>query len=416
MNKLLVLGGANMHCKIVDAAKALHVFTGVTDYWVDSPAKKLADASYMLSINDVDNIVRLCKEESYNAVLSTHLDPGQRPYQRICEELGLPCFCTSEQVHLFTDKKAFKQLCVKNNVSVIDDYSPQDVVSGSAEYPVFIKPVDSRGSRAQTICYNKEDALKAVEIARNESSNGEVIIERYISDAQEVQVTYFVINGHPILIRTADSYCGRAEEGLQKVVACSVSPSRFTDTYLETAHPHVCNMIRNAGIQNGPVFMQGFYDNGVFRFFDPGIRFPGVEFEKVYTHEFNLDLMKMMVEFAINGDFSEQHLPDDIVQLNGKLAAILFPTVSSGVIGKIAGAKKILKMPEVISYTERHSIGEKVQWTFNVNQRMAEIVLLCDNLEHLKNTIDEIQRDYMVFDTTGALMSYGFFDPNRIER
>ena len=108
MKKLLILGGANVHCKVVEAAKKMHIYTGVTDYLTDSPAKKIADANYMYSINDVAAIVKLCKEEGYNAILSTHLDPGQRPYQKDCEALGLPCFCTAEQVLSSIDKKAFK--------------------------------------------------------------------------------------------------------------------------------------------------------------------------------------------------------------------------------------------------------------------------------------------------------------------
>lgn len=414
--KLLILGGANVHCKVVEAARELQVYTGVTDYLQDSPAKAIADASYMYSITDIDEIARMCKEEAYNGVLSTHLDPGQRPYQAICSQLSFPCYCTADQVYRFTDKQAFKRMCRENGVDVIQDYSTKEVEQGTVEYPLFIKPVDSRGSRGQSICTNRKEALHAIEIAKRESSNNGVLIESYIGDAQEVQITYFVIDGVPYLIRTADSYCGLAEYHLQKVVSCSVSPSRYTDIYLQTAHQKICNMIQNAGIQNGPVFMQGFYDKGTFRFFDPGIRFPGVEFEKIYRHEYNVDLMKMMVEFAISGCFSNHSLPAGMYCLNGKLAAILFPTVSQGIIGRIDGVNELLNMPEVISYTERHTIGSQVNWSHDVNQRMAEIVLLCDSLEHLKQTICTIQRCYRVLDTTGHEMTYGQFDPNRIKR
>ena len=61
--KLLILAGAGVHNKVVRAAKEMGIYTIVTDYLEDSPAKKLADESWMYSITDVDAIVERCKKE-----------------------------------------------------------------------------------------------------------------------------------------------------------------------------------------------------------------------------------------------------------------------------------------------------------------------------------------------------------------
>lgn len=45
------------------------VYTIVTDYLVDSPAKKVADEAWMLNIKDVDQIVERCKKEQMNGVI-----------------------------------------------------------------------------------------------------------------------------------------------------------------------------------------------------------------------------------------------------------------------------------------------------------------------------------------------------------
>lgn len=113
--------------------------------------------------------------------------------------------------------------------------------------------------------------------------------------AHEFQVTYFFVDGEAYLIRTVDSYCGSEANHLEKVVACAVSPSRFTDEYLKIAHQNVVKMFKAIGYKNGPIFMQGFEDNGKFRFFDPGLRFPGVDYERVYTKEFGIDLMEAKI-------------------------------------------------------------------------------------------------------------------------
>ena len=415
MRKLLVLGGANVHCKLVKAANEMGVHTVVTDYLVDSPAKKIADESLMFSITDVDGIVDYCKKNGVDAVLSSHLDPGQRPYQAICEKLGLNCYGNREQFYQMTDKIAFKRLCKAYGVDTIVDYSIESIEKDEVCYPVFIKPVDSRGSRGQAVCNNKADALRAIPVAQRESSNGKCIIEKYMQGAPEIQVTYFFVNGEPYLIRTADSYRGTEEQGLEKVVVCSVSPSKYNDEYLKTAHPKVIAMLKGLGIQNGPAFMQGFYDKGAFRFFDPGLRFPGVEYEKIYAREYGIDFMKLMVEYALSGKFSIDALPSDLHRLNGKKAAILFPTVRAGKIAEIIGAEKIETEKSVISFTQRHTIGGTIGWTYDVNQRMAEIVMLSQNEESLRSDIKKIQKCYSVYDYHGTNMMYGEFDTSRIE-
>lgn len=47
MKKILILGGTAQQIKLVEAAKKMGVYTIVTDYLVDSPAKKVADEAWI---------------------------------------------------------------------------------------------------------------------------------------------------------------------------------------------------------------------------------------------------------------------------------------------------------------------------------------------------------------------------------
>ena len=106
--KLLILAGATVHCKVVEAAKKLGVYTIVTDYLETSPAKEIADEKWMLNITDVDAIVQKCQQENIDGILNFCIDPAQRPYQEICEKLQLPCYGNAYQFHIMTDKPSFK--------------------------------------------------------------------------------------------------------------------------------------------------------------------------------------------------------------------------------------------------------------------------------------------------------------------
>ena len=114
MKKILILGGTAQQIKLVEAAKKMGVYTIVTDYLVDSPAKKVADEAWMLNIKDVDQIVERCKQEQVNGVICGYIDPCQRPYQQICDALDLPCYGTKDQFFYMTDKHAFKKMCMEN--------------------------------------------------------------------------------------------------------------------------------------------------------------------------------------------------------------------------------------------------------------------------------------------------------------
>ena len=413
MKKILVLGGTAQQIKLVEAAKQMGVYTIVVDYLNDSPAKKVADEAYLYDVKDVDGIVELCRRKKVDGVICGYIDPCQRPYQEICEKLGLPCYGTARQFFQMTDKHAFKEMCLQNGVDVIPEYTEADVRTGKIEFPVFVKPVDSRGSRGQSVCYSQQELEKAIEFAKEESSNGDILIEKYMKGAHEFQVTYFFVEGEAYLIRTVDSYCGSEENHLEKVVACAVSPSRFTKDYLDTTHEKVVRMFKAMGYKNGPVFMQGFEDRGVFRFFDPGLRFPGVDYERIYQKVTGTDLMKVMIHYALEGTCAQIVPPTNGVWLNGKRAAVLFPTLKAGKIQELRGFSS-KEDPNIISLIPRCAVGEQIRWTYNVNQRMAEVDIICDSTEKLKEKIQMIQKKLVAVDTEGNNMQFELFDVSRI--
>lgn len=408
--KLLILGGTPQQCKLVTAARGLGAYTIVADYLPRSAAKAISDGAWDVDIFHVEELARRCREERVDGVICGFIDPCQRPYQQLCRILDLPCYGTAEQFRQLTDKHAFKTLCRQWGVDVIEEYTPD----GAIEYPVFVKPVDSRGSRGQSICRDAAALPAAIELARQESSNGDILIERYMEGAREFQVTYFFVDGKAYLLRTADSYSGTAENHLQKVVSCAVSPSQFTQLYLETAHRKVEQMFLGMGLRNGPAFLQGFVWQDRFRFFDPGLRFPGVDYEMIYREVFGTDLAEAMVRFALSGSFGSLTLPEAGYALKGKRAAVLFPTLRAGTVGQIRGLEAVKSHPSVISCLLRCGPGDTIGWHYNVNQRMAEIDILAEDTEALRAAVDFAQHTLIAVDTSGSDMTLEHFDTRRI--
>ena len=405
---LLILGGAYLHNKVVEAAREMGIYTIVADNVPGAPAKKLADKAYDINVSDVDKMVDMCRKECVDAVLTVMLEFCQVYYQQICEKLGVPCYGTEEQFRIFTNKELFKRKCIENGVDIIPTYAEADLDSDI--YPVLIKPAHNRGSRGQSVCADKCEAMKALGEARALSDDGHAIIEKYMGGKEDFQVTYLVIDGIPYVVRTADRYLGNKEDQMDRVAIALSSPSSNTSAYMRSAHAKVCRLFKNVGLKNAPVFMQGFVDDGKFRFYDPGLRFPGGEYDRLFASTMGVNLMKLLIEFALTGCISSRELDEDTVYLKNHTIFTLHSTIQSGTISQITDKNELLNIPGVAFVSFRHCVGEKIDFTGTVNQRVAEINILADAPETLRKTVTQVENTLKVLDEEGKDMVFDKFD------
>ena len=414
--KLLILAGAAVHCKVVEAAKKAGVYTIVTDNLESSPAKKIADEKWMISIMDVDAIVEMCVQRKVDGILNLCIDPAQRSYQQICEKLKFPCYGTAEQVYIMTDKTTFKKFCEKNGIDIITTYTIENVQNGNCEYPLIVKPTDSRGSRGQAVCYTKKDTLEAIAVAKKESSDVGVVIEKYLKGKQDFSMTYFVCDGKSYLIRTCDRYLGRIEDNLNKQCICCVAPSKYSDWYLEKVHEQVVQFIQNLGIKNGPVFMQGFIDGDTLRVYDPGLRFPGGEYEKLLMEITGVDLITPLIEFSLTGQMTlPKGIHHRLYELNGQHTIQLPITVRPGKIVVFDGMEDICKNGNVVTAFKRYEIGEEVPATGDVRQRVCEVAMVIPEGDSVQENIEWVKSRLNILDENYENMVTSFVDTSMLK-
>ena len=405
--KLLVLAGASVHNKVVRTAKEMELYVIVSDYLEPSlsPAKQLADESWMYSITDVDAIVERCKEEHVDAVLSFCIDPAQKPYQQICEKLNVPCYATKEQFETFTDKRLFKDFCIKHNVDVIPDYTEDDINNGTAEYPLFIKPSICRGSRGQSICNNKEEAIAGLKIAKELSADGQCICEKYMGGKQDIASAFFVVDGEPYQVKFGDRYLGRPEDGLDKQVMCTKFPSDFTPTFEANVQQRVKDMIKALGIKFGPVFLQGFVDGDTIRYYDPALRMPGGDYDLVLKHATGFDTVKSLIHFALTGDTKTWYGdPTDCYKLNGGVGMIICFSVREGHMAKVEGLEELLSMPNIVYGRQIIPEGEDIPASGDIRQRVAAVGAYVPTKKEAEEFVKKMYDTYHVYDEKGEDM------------
>ena len=418
MKKLLILAGAGPHCKVVESAKKMGIYTIVADYLNNSPAKLIADESLMCNITNVNYLTEYCKKNNVSGVLNFCIDPAQVPAQIVAEKCGLPSFGNKEQIISFTNKKAFKEFCRKCDVDIIPEYNEKQIDNDNILYPVIVKPVDSRGSRGCAICNNKQELILAIPFSKKESSDGNVIIEKYMENCQDLTISYLVKDGEPELVSVGDRFSGSKQDGLDKQLACTIQPSRYTKFYIDNVNNRVKSMIRTLGIQNGPVFMQGFVDVNTVRMYDPGIRFPGNEYERILEKATGIDLMKSLITYVVGGRVDTHNVNIvDCYDLNGKCAIQYMINLKEGEIAVFDGFQEISEHPNVIDIQQRYFIGDRIYNTGDILQRAGEISILIDrNIKKIEEVIEFIQSKLVINNIEGDNMIISPIDIKLIKR
>jgi len=405
--KLLVLGGFAQHIEIIQEAKKRGAYVIVIDYLKDSPGKKIADEDFLISIVDVDQIVELCKEKNIDGIMNYCIDPGQKPYQQVCEKLGYKCYGTKDQFEILTNKDLFYETCIKHNIDVIPrydlDYFDIENEIDKIEYPIVVKPVDSRASKGITVCWGKKDIKPAIKYALDNSIRKKLIFEKYM-DKDEVCAKYFVANGEIFLSSFSDTYSYH-KDGQKVSINGKFFPSKHYNQFKENADVKIRNMIKSIGIKDGPLSFTAFYDDGKFRFFDPSFRLGGAQQWRIEAHATGVDKSTCMTNFALLGSMGDTSQISKIENgFDNKFGAMVFFLLKLGKIDKIVGLNEALKQSSVIGYCQSHYEGDIVHQWGTTDQVAFWIHLVSSSKEKLISDIKIIQNLIRINDKDGNNM------------
>ncbi len=406
MKKLLILAGASPHVKVVKQAQKMGIYTIVTDYHnpLDSPAKQVADEYWGIDINDVEALGKMCRKKHVDGVLNYCIDPAQIPYQRLCEALLLPCYGTIEQFSIMTDKVKFREFASSCGLKVIPSYTLKEAMQKKDIFPVLVKPVDSRGSRGQTVCYHADALADAVVDAVKESKNGKYLIEKYMNNAHDMSLAYLVIKGVPYLMKCGDRYVGLPEDGMDRQQAVTVLPSRLLEKYRETGEPLVKQFIQTLGIQWGPVFLQAFWRKGELYVYDPGLRFPGSDYDLAMIKETGFNPLCAMIDFSLTGRMSGSYgNPEMACCYKEKMCLILSIISRPGIIAKIVGMENLRKDERILSIDERCKSGDLIPGSGDIQQRIFELLVYLPT-DKVVDFFNELYSVFQVLDDNGENM------------
>lgn len=405
--RLLILGGMRFSCEIVNKAKEMGIFTLVADYnrIEDSPGKQIADEAVELSVIDVDAVVDYVKNNAIDGVFVGFNDMLLPYYAEICQKAGLPCYGTKEQFEKLIAKDQYKALCRQFGVPIIPEY---DINDEHIKYPVLVKPVDNSGSRGITICHNRQELDKAVEIGRKASKSGKVLIERYM-DGREVTVFWTFQNGNYYLSALANRHV-KHNQG-KDIIPLPVGytfPSIYLPKYRRDVEEKCKQMFHHLGLKDGMMFMQCKVENGTCYVYDLGYRLTGSLEYKILERVCGYNPLEMMIRHSLTGKMGEVSIADKAVPEFCTPAFNVSCLSSPGTIKEIRGIDEVKAMAEVEDVVIAHQAGDTI--TENMRGLLAQITirilgsvptkkLLLPTMQKIENTLRIIsieQKDMML--------------------
>lgn len=397
MKKLLMLGNSYCTREMVEHAKAMGVYTIVTDGLPPekSSIKLFADEYWMIDTSHLDELEQKCREEGITAVASGISEFNQDMALELCERLGLPNYATKDAWQFNRNKAKFKALCKQVGAPVATDYYLTDALTDeeldAVQFPVVVKPVDGCGNKGISFCYNREELIKAYRYARSMSNNSTIIVERLIT-GREYACVYAIADGEPALVVIDRSLRQPGEPSNCYILSTTIFPDR--KHYFDEVDEYVKKVLKGAGCKEGMAFVQVMPDpeNGGDYLIEMGYRLPG-DLLFMPAKELNhFDAAKWMLECALGIKHTREDLPAPPKEpYTACAASYLLWNNKPGVITEINGIDEIRKIPGVKVITDNCNVGDYraiYGRTITIQFSSADCDELCEKVKMINQLIE----------------------------
>jgi biotin carboxylase len=257
-HRLLVLGAGPAQLGLLEAARALDLFTIAVDRDPEAPGFPLADRRALISTEDEPSIERLADAERVHGVIAPGIDWPVAIAARVAHRLSLPHPLEPETAVLATSKVRQRERFAEAGVPQPEMRVCKDLVEAAAAanelgFPCVVKAPDRQGQRGLTLVTDARDFTAAAEQALAASRSGVCLVEELI-DGQEVTVNAFSVGGRFYPLTVTDRV--RAEPPAFGVALAHVWPSALDPAHVAAAIEAARNAAAALEIADGPTYTQ----------------------------------------------------------------------------------------------------------------------------------------------------------------
>ncbi len=405
MEKLLMLGATGRGTKeLLLEAKSRGIYTIITDNLPpeEAPVKLIADEYWMISTADVDLLEKKCREEGITGIANGISTFNISVTMELCKRLGLPCYATPESWYYTIDKRAFKDLCKRNNVPVAKDYylskKPTDEELAQIEFPVVVKAIDLSANRGMSYCYSKEDVVKACEYARSLSASDNVIVEKMMR-GREYAAWYVMADGEVSFLSFGAMVSQKGYPGNCYCVTTTCADRK--EQFMKEINPYFINALKDAGCKEGLGWVEIMLDDdNHFYALEMGYRMSGEMIALPYIDVLNFNSYKWLIDVAMGQKHTVKDLPVGAYEkAKGIAASYILWSAEGGVISEITGYDKIKSIPG-LNIDSRLKVGDRV----SPGQYLSVITFSAETCEQMCKIIQSINDSVTIKNEKGDIV------------
>ena len=396
--KILFIGGSVWQLPPLKYAKKNQIKVILVDFDKNAPGRKYADEFYCISITDKKEILKIAKRLLINGVVSYGSDVAAPTAAYLSEKLNLPGN-PYESVKILTRKNLFRKFLKKNNFNVpnfntFNDFKKALEWSKKIKFPLFIKPIDSSGSRGVGLVNSERDFLLKYKNAIKYSNAKRVIIEKPLTrKSYQIAGDGFLCNGKLNFFCWGNEHFEKLCNGL--VPIGESFPTILKKKYINLATKETQRLIDLLNLKNGALNFDFIFDErDTLYFIEIGPRNGGCLIPEVINMSTNVDLVKYTVESAL-GNF-----PTNLLQKNtkGYWSSYMVHSIKTGIFKNIEISnflkERIVEKNIWIKKNQKvyeYNGGDRIIGTFILNfKNLKEMLDTMDNMEkYLKINLSE---------------------------
>ena len=415
--KLLVISSDSSDLEFVKAAKELGIYVVCCDRyedWRKSPAKLAADEAWNIDYTDIEAVASKCIENHIDGVIAGYSEDRVLAACRISKAINTPFYATEEQINFTRNKKLFKKACEQCGLMVPKEFCHRLPLTeddlAQIEYPVIVKPSDSGGRKGISVC-NSEDQLRvAIEYAQENSKNGDVIIEEYLTGL-ELSAIYTLVDGEISLSCLNDKYISRNSDEISTLCDFVITPSKYYAQFTEEVDEKLKALLKSIGAKNGVANFQLIATPNAIKAFEMGYRVNGNNDFKVIQKYNGIDFLKMLITYCITGNMGCK-LENDNPKFPEYYCTYVIH-LSEGTINKIE-YQGLLDSQEMDDISIWKKAGETIRDTGTTAQKAGMIKFAAKTYEDVVSKIALIDKTFVIEDEVGADLCMSRFDSSRL--
>ncbi|NKB44381.1 MAG: acetyl-CoA carboxylase biotin carboxylase subunit [Alphaproteobacteria bacterium] len=288
--KILIANRGEIALRILRACREMGIKTVAVHSTADAEAMhvRLADESVCIGPPSSTESY-LNKAAVISAAMVTNADaihPGygflseNADFAEMIEEHGIAFIGpTPEHIRVMGDKVAAKAAAQKSGIPVVPGSdgaveTPEEAFKVGAEigYPVLIKASAGGGGRGMKVAESEDDVKEAFRVASGEAKsafgNGEVYMEKYLSNPRHIEVQVLA-DSHGNVVHLGERDCSLQRKH-QKVLEECPSPALNASERAKIGEV-VCGAMRAIGYRNAGT-VEFLYENGEFYFIEMNTR------------------------------------------------------------------------------------------------------------------------------------------------